>query len=94
MSKITSSATKIVLLFIIGVLGFLALIAGIYSILTQTFSEASKIILAAFGVVLNMVCAFYFAYKGETGPTNTIATTTATTETKSASVDVLPFAGK
>lgn len=65
MNKITSSATKIVLLYIVAILGLLALLAGGWSIVSGTFSEAAKIILAAFGVALNLVLGFYFAYKGD-----------------------------
>ncbi len=65
MKNITSSASKLVLLYIVAILGLLALMAGGYSIFTNTFGEASKICLAAFGVALNFVLGFYFGYKGD-----------------------------
>ncbi len=66
MSKITTSASKLVLLYIVAILGILALVAGIFSVITNTFGEASKIVLGAFGVALNFVLGFYFGYKGDT----------------------------
>lgn len=66
MNNITKSASKLVLLYIIAILGLLSLFAGGYSVVTQTFGEASKIILSAFGVALNFVLGFYFGYKGDT----------------------------
>lgn len=65
MNNITSSASKLVLLYIVAILGVLALMAGGYSIFTNTFGEASKIVLGAFGVALNFVLGFYFGYKGD-----------------------------
>lgn len=91
MKKITQSASKLVLLYIISILGLLALIAGGYSVFTNTFGEASKIILASFGVALNFVLGFYFGYKGDTPSSNTVTTTS--TESKTVGSD-LPYAGK
>lgn len=54
------SASKIVLLWIVLVLGLLAAFAGYHSIVTGEFSDASKVILAAFVSVLNFVCGYYF----------------------------------
>ncbi len=68
MSRITSSASKLVLLYIVAIAGLLALVAGVWSIITGTFGEASKVILAAFSVVLNLVLGYYFAYKGDPIP--------------------------
>lgn len=68
MKNITSSASKLVLLYIVMILGILGLVAGIYSVVTQSFGEASKIILSAFGVALNFVLGFYFGYKGDSQP--------------------------
>ena len=65
MSEIMKSASKIVLLWIVGILGILALIAGIYSVITGTFGEAAKIILNAFGSALTFVLGFYFGSKGD-----------------------------
>lgn len=69
MSNITKSASKLVLLYIVAILGILSLVAGIFSVITGTFGEASKIILSAFGVALNFVLGFYFGYKGDTTTT-------------------------
>jgi uncharacterized membrane protein len=87
MKNITSSASKLVLLYIVAILGILALVAGVFSVVTNTFGEASKIVLAAFGVALNFVLGFYFGYKGDSP---TVTTTeklgkVETTETKTAS---------
>ena len=71
MSNITKSASKLVLLYIVAILGVLSLVAGIFSVITGTFGEASKIILSAFGVALNFVLGFYFGYKGDTTTTTT-----------------------
>lgn len=68
MKNITHSASKLVLLYIVAIIGILALIAGAYSILTNTFGEASKIILASFGTVLTLVLGYYFGYKGDNSP--------------------------
>jgi len=68
MKNITSSASKLVLLYIVMILGILSLVAGIWSVVTGTFGEASKIILSAFGVALNFVLGFYFGYKGDSTP--------------------------
>ena len=74
MKNITSSASKLVLLYIVMILGILGLVAGIYSVVTQSFGEASKIILSAFGVALNFVLGFYFGYKGDNQPVVTPTT--------------------
>lgn len=81
MKKITQSASKLVLLYIIAILGLLALFAGAWSVATGTFGEAAKIILGSFGVALNFVLGFYFGYKGDTPPANTV-TSTKVTESK------------
>lgn len=65
MNNITRSASKIVLLYIVGILGLLALFAGAYSVWTQTFGEAAKIILSAFTGAVTFLLGFYFGYKGE-----------------------------
>lgn len=74
MNNITKSASKLVLLYIIAILGILSLVAGIFSVITGTFSEASKIILSAFGVALNFVLGFYFGYKGDSNTTTPVTT--------------------
>lgn len=65
MNNITSSASKLVLLYIIAILGILSLFAGVWSIATGTFGEAAKIILALFGTANSFVLGFYFGSKGE-----------------------------
>ena len=86
MKNITNSASKLVLLYIITILGLLALLAGAYSVLTNTFGEAAKIILGAFGVALNFVLGFYFGYKGDSSANTTTVTTGVET--------VPPYGGK
>lgn len=92
MNKIFGSASKLVLLYIIAILGLLSLFAGAWSVATGTLSEAAKIILAAFGVALNFVLGFYFGYKGDSPVSNT--TTTTSIESKSVGSSDLPYAGK
>ena len=64
-SSITSSASKLVLLYIVGILGIMSLVAGIYSVITGNFSEAAKEIISMFGTAITFVMGFYFNYKGE-----------------------------
>lgn len=63
--KISSSASKIVLLFLVGILGLMAMVAGIYSILTDTYGDAATIILIAFSNALSLVLGYYFNSKGD-----------------------------
>lgn len=65
MNDISSSASKIVLLFLVFVLGVLALIAGYQSVMTGEFNDASKAILTAFTGALTFVFGFYFNSKGD-----------------------------
>lgn len=65
MSDITKSASKLVLLYIVGILGVLALVAGIYSLTTETFSEAAKIVLGSFTGSVTFLLGFYFGSKGD-----------------------------
>lgn len=65
MNQIFNSASKLVLLYIVGILGILTLLAGGWSVITGTFGEAAKIILAAFGTSLTFVMGFYFGSKGD-----------------------------
>lgn len=90
MNKIFSSASKLVLLYIILILGLLALVAGIFSVITGSFTEASKVILGAFGVALNFVLGFYFGYKGDTP----VGTGTITKTEVSKVDEASSFAGK
>lgn len=70
MQNITSSASKIVLLWIMGILGIMALFAGIYSVATNTFGDASKVILASFAAANTFLLGFYFNSKGDTSLPN------------------------
>ena len=65
--NILSSATKIVLLYIIFILGILALAAGMVSIITGEYTEIAKAVLSLFGGVISYVMGYYFGSKGETG---------------------------
>ena len=65
MKTITSSASKIVLLTLVGVLATLALVAGIHAVLTGQFNDAEKAILVAFTGSLTFVFGFYFNSKGD-----------------------------
>ena len=88
MKNITSSATKIVLLYIVGILGLLALAAGMYSILTETFSEAAKIVLASFTGSVTFLLGYYFGYKGEQQPVTPVI------ESGEEPAGHLPYGGK
>lgn len=65
MNEITKSASKLVLLYIVAILGFLALFAGLWDVVHGQFSEVSKIILALFGGAVNFLFGFYFGSKGD-----------------------------
>lgn len=65
MQSITSSASKIVLLVLVGILSILALVAGIHAVLAGTFSDAEKAILTAFTGAVTFVFGFYFSSKGD-----------------------------
>lgn len=64
-NKIMGSASKLVLLFIVGILGTLALFAGVWSVKTGQFSEAAKELLSLFGTAVTFVMGFYFGSKGD-----------------------------
>jgi hypothetical protein len=66
MNDITKSASKLVLLYIIGLLGVLSLAAGLFSIFTQTFGEAAKVIITAFVGAVTFLLGYYFGAKGDT----------------------------
>jgi hypothetical protein len=91
---ILSSASKIVLLVMVGVLSLLSVISGVHDVWVGSFSEVTKIILVAFTNSLSMVLGFYFAYKGETGRVSQVVTT----ENGKSSVETVnivpPFVGK
>jgi steroid 5-alpha reductase family enzyme len=70
MTNITSSASKLVLLFLVLVLGILALIAGYHSVMTGDYNDASKAILASFGGAIIYVFGFYFNSKGDSNLPN------------------------
>lgn len=65
MNDITKSASKLVLLYIVAILGVLALFAGIWDVVHGQFGEVTKIILAVFGSAVNFLFGFYFASKGD-----------------------------
>ena len=65
MNKILESASKMVLLYLVFILGILALIAGTHSILAGQFDDAAKAILASFGGAITFVFGFYFNSKGD-----------------------------
>lgn len=78
MKNITSSASKLVLLYIVGILGLLALFAGCFAVATNTFGDATKTIVALFGNAVTFVLGFYFGYKGDTPPSSGGTVTTST----------------
>lgn len=97
MSNITGSATKLVLLMLVGVLSLLSVISGIHDVWFGVFSEVTKVIFAAFSSALSGVLGYYFAYKGETG--GSVNTQTTTNEDGSSQVNTQasnapPFLGK
>lgn len=65
MNRILESASKMVLLYLVAILGILALIAGGWSIITGEFNDASKQILVAFAGAITFVFGFYFNSKGD-----------------------------
>lgn len=65
MTNILQSASKIVLLFLVGILGVLALIAGTHGILTGSFNDAEKAVLTAFTGAVTFIFGFYFNSKGD-----------------------------
>lgn len=65
MEKIYTSATKLVLLAIMIVLCILSLVAGVYAVVTGTFSEAAKVILALFASTVSYIVGYYFGSKGD-----------------------------
>lgn len=65
MKEILSSASKLVLLFLVLILGILAMIAGYHSVMTGEFNDASKAILTAFTGAITFVFGFYFNSKGD-----------------------------
>lgn len=92
MKNITKSASKLVLLYVVLILGLITSFSVVWDITHGSFNELTKIILGVFSSSVTFLFGFYFGYKGDT-PGNTIQTTTATTETKSVGAD-LPFVGK
>lgn len=65
MNRIFESASKMVLLYLVFILGILALAAGGVSVWTGDFNDASKAILASFGGAITFVFGFYFNSKGD-----------------------------
>lgn len=65
MSNIFSSATKLVLLYVVLILGVLTLVAGIHSVLSGEYTEIAKAIFTLFGAVVTYVMGYYFGRKEE-----------------------------
>jgi hypothetical protein len=65
MKEIFTSASKIVLLYLVLILGILALFAGAHAVWTGQFNDAEKAILASFGGAITFVFGFYFNSKGD-----------------------------
>ena len=88
MQRILSSATKLVLLWVVFILGVLSLFAGIVSVLQGTFSEAAKVILASFGGTLTIVIGFYFGslMKGQPDDVNTPMPTATPDDSRGAGI--------
>ncbi len=84
MKNITSSASKLVLLYIVMILGLLALFAGCWAVVTGTFGDAAKAIVGLFSTAVTFVLGFYFGYKGDT-PVVTGAETDGTPTTRAKS---------
>ena len=91
-SEILNSATKLVLLYLIFILGTISLFAGIWDIVHAQFSEVTKIILALFGSVVNFVAGYYFSER-EKSPVPIGTVTTSKTNTEVTTVKDTPTAG-
>lgn len=65
MKNIIQSASKLVLLYVVGILGLLTLFAGAWSVVTGDFGKAAELILGAFASTLTFVLGFYFGSKGD-----------------------------
>lgn len=65
MNNISNSATKLVLLFLVIVLGILTLMAGYHAIFTGDFNDACKAIFASFAGALTLLFGYYFNSKGD-----------------------------
>ena len=63
MSEIFKSASKLVLLYIVLILGILTLTAGVLGIVKGTLEPKEIIVL--FSTALNFVLGFYFGSKGD-----------------------------
>jgi len=92
MNNISKSASKLVLLYIVFILGLLALFAGGYSVITQTFSKAAEIILTAFTGAVTFLFGFYFGYKGE--QRNPVLPDASQTSERGAETTESPYVGK
>lgn len=66
MENILQSASKLVLLYLVGILGILTLVAGIHGVLAGTFTDIEKGIITAFTGAITFVFGFYFNSKGDT----------------------------
>lgn len=90
MNNILKSASKLVLLYVVGILGLLSLASGIYSVFTETFSEAAKIIMTAFTGAVTFILGFYFGYKGDQ-KNPALSKNSSESEDKD---EVIPYGGK
>lgn len=63
MNNIISSASKLVLLYVVGILGLIGAFAAIWGITQGTLDP--KEITSLFGTALTFVLGFYFGSKGE-----------------------------
>lgn len=64
-NNITNSASKLVLLFIVAILGLLALFSGVWAVIHGTFGDMEKTIIGLFGTAVTFVLGFYFGSKGD-----------------------------
>lgn len=65
MNNITGSATKLVLLFIVFILGMMALFAVVWGIVTNQVSEITTAIFASFSGIVGVVVGHYFNKPGD-----------------------------
>lgn len=65
MSNITKSATKLVLLFLVGVLGLLTVFVVVWSVIHDNISDLTTAIFAAFSGIVGVVVGYYFNNKGD-----------------------------
>lgn len=69
-NKILESASKLVLLYLVGILGILSLVAGVWSMIQGNYSDAAKEVLSLFTNAMMFLFGFYFNNKGDTNVPN------------------------